>query len=381
IFDYTGHLFHFSDKLTEKFFQDIQKKNINKLQRKAFIKILDGFIPYPFQLNLSYLPEDKRFDCLNSILKKYNQNKVSRANYLKWMLSYYGNGICDNFMIPYNEKLWKTNLSKITTDWFSDYMPAPAIESILNGALKKQNNYKGYNYNFYYPKKNGIGSLINGVYNIIKDKVVLNSTITGIDFKNKIISASTEKYKYENLITTIPLPDFLKLCVNRGKFESLISKLDYVSIFNINYGIDSSVENKRHWIYFPEKKYDFYRAGFYHNFSRYSVPSPELHSSYVEISSKSGLDKFKTASYLNQIKKQFFDIGIYSRKDSKICQQFLLDIKYGYVIFDKRRKKIMEILRNFYENNSIYPVGRYAEWNYSSMQNSIKSAFTTVSGL
>ncbi|MBP7653796.1 hypothetical protein KA977_10265, partial [Candidatus Dependentiae bacterium] len=201
------------------------------------------------------------------------------------------------------------------------------------------------------------------------------------DIQNKIIISADQKIKYENLITTIPLIEFLKLINNRNHFNNMISKLDYISVFNINYGIETSVNNQAHWIYFPEKKYDFYRAGFYHNFSEFSVPSKNHHSSYLEISYKGSSKKKQNKDFLKEIKKQFFEIGIYSENNSKICQQFLLDIKYAYVIFDRYRKEAIEYLTPIYKKNSIIPVGRYAEWDYSSMQDSIKSAHNAVSKL
>ncbi|MBP7654787.1 NAD(P)-binding protein, partial [Candidatus Dependentiae bacterium] len=200
IFDYTGHLFHYSDSFSKKFFQKILQKNINCLQRKAFIKIFNNFIPYPFQLNLSYLPSENNFKCLYSFIRSFYSNSVSNKNYLEWMNTYFGGEICKHFMIPYNKKLWKTDLSKITTDWFSNYMPMPKMEEVLKGAISKKNSFKGYNHKFYYPQKNGIGSLINYLFEKNKNKILLNYKIKHIDIQKKIIISTDQKNKYENLI-------------------------------------------------------------------------------------------------------------------------------------------------------------------------------------
>jgi len=69
---------------------------------------------------------------------------------------------CKHFFLPYNTKLLFFNIKKITPSWIGRFVPQTDIESILKGALfKNEEKDVGYNSQFYYPKKGGIQFLIN----------------------------------------------------------------------------------------------------------------------------------------------------------------------------------------------------------------------------
>ena len=53
------------------------------------------------------------------------------------------------------------------------------------------------------------------------------------------------------------------------------------SVVNFNFGINRPDLSDKHWIYFPEKEYPFYRLGFGHNFSEHMTP-PDCSSLYGE---------------------------------------------------------------------------------------------------
>ena len=78
-----------------------------------------------------------------------------------------------------------------------------------------------YNNEFLYPK-GGAGSFIDILYNNLdKNRILLNTCITSIDYDNKIVTTSTNaQYKFEYLINTAPLNHFLKL-FNNPDFNKL----------------------------------------------------------------------------------------------------------------------------------------------------------------
>ncbi|MDR0677016.1 MAG: NAD(P)-binding protein, partial [Elusimicrobiota bacterium] len=69
LYDFTGHLLHFSDKNIENLVvKDLLKNNIEIHNRKSYIFIKNRFIDFPFQKNLYNLPEDIKKDCLYGYL-------------------------------------------------------------------------------------------------------------------------------------------------------------------------------------------------------------------------------------------------------------------------------------------------------------------------
>ncbi len=338
--------------------------------RNAAIKFGNKFIPYPFQNNLSYLPQNIKLECLFEYIHSYNAENVLNKDYGGWLQSFFGKGIYRHFMEPYNSKLWKTPLAEITTDLINAFIPQPDLKAMIESATFHNNNYSGYNHNFYYPQKGGIGRFMDALFQNIHNHVILNSKVIKIDLKNKILFMADRKIKFEKLITTIPMPEFINIAFSKKDIIKYNSNLEYISVYNPNAAIESSIINKFHWLYFPEAKYSFYRLGFYHNFSLFNVPRGNYHSAYIEISYKNN----NSRPSMREIKNHFFDVGIYTKKNSKIMFIFPLDIKYAYIIFNKKRAAIIKHIFNILNKNAVYSLGRYAEWTYSSMQDSIAGA-------
>ena len=53
----------------------------------------------------------------------------------------------------------------------------------------------------------------------------------------------------------------------RPRFAKLADNLRWVSVYNINIAVGRDNVSNKHWIYFPERQFPFYRVGFPMNFS------------------------------------------------------------------------------------------------------------------
>ncbi|HPP87294.1 MAG TPA: FAD-dependent oxidoreductase, partial [bacterium] len=378
-FDYTGHLLHFTNDFAKKIVFDLLAEELTEKTRNSYIFYKKKFIPFPFQQHLGYLSENEKIQCFIDFLDSYFTKKNNYKNFEDWALTFYGAGIAKKFMLPYNLKLYKYDLKKITTDWFGAYMPQLKLYEMLKSLTIQKNQYCGYNSIFYYPRQCGINQLITAVSKHLKN-INCRAVVYSVNIQKKYIEVDNQKIFYDYLINTIPLPEFLKLLIPKIKnLSAALDKLEYTSVYNINYGIETNTANKLHWLYFPENKFQFYRCGFYHNFSKNMTPYRNQHSAYIEISYRKILQNINDLH--RAIKNQFFDFGVYNKKNSKIILEFPLDIKYAYVIYNKHRKKIIEYLSDYFFKNSIISIGRYAEWNYSSMQDSIVTAYNKIINL
>src|SRR6185312_14441281 len=93
---------------------------------------------------------------------------------------------------------------------------------------------------------------------------------------------------YDHLVTTLPLVKFLALASPLApEIETARRSLRWTSVYNLNLGIGRPALSDKHWIYFPEKKYPFYRVGFPMNFSTRMAP-PGMSSMYVEMAYEPG---------------------------------------------------------------------------------------------
>jgi len=367
-FDYTGHLLHISNPYFENFLKDLlPEESLNKINRNSQIYTHNRFVPYPFQSNLSYLPEQVMLECLIGFSKR--KHKIKATSFRDWCLKYFGTGISKHFFFPYNEKILSYDLKKVTPSWTGRFVPKIKITDLINTHTNRQ---VGYNHWFYYPKSGGIQTLVDRLEPKTKNKIHFNHEVKEVDIKNKIVYFENgHRESYDILITTIPLNNLLKITKSphdsniRNQHKKLLC--NSVLNFNVGYGIKDLTD--KHWLYFPEKQYPFYRFGFWNNFSKNMVP--ENHSSiYGELSYLPGTkskDEFKKLTE-KSIAKATEVLGL---TKSDIVTEKILHIPHAYVIYDQWRDNNIEKLHKVLNQKSIYSIGRYGEWKYSSMEDAI----------
>jgi protoporphyrinogen oxidase len=114
VFDYAPHILFTRDEYVNALFEDLLEDNLYRHFRKAFIYLKDTFVKYPFETNLSVLPTEIIQDCINGII---NRKIKEPLNFEEWIYTTFGDGIAKYYMIPYNRKIWKYDLSRMNIDW------------------------------------------------------------------------------------------------------------------------------------------------------------------------------------------------------------------------------------------------------------------------
>lgn len=374
-FDYTGHLLHFKDPEIKELVLGLLGDNIGFIERNSWIYSKKVFTRYPFQNNTFGLPEDVIKEIIISFVEaKYGVNGKTEANsegeqtFEDWIYKNFGSGIAKHFMLPYNEKLWTVHPREMTTEWMGRFVPQTSLQQILDGALSDQSKKVGYNANFYYPLKGGIESLPKA-FGASLPNIHVNSEAQEIDLKERKVTFNNgEVINYDKLVSSVPLhilANSIKDLPNNLK--NSLKDLRYNSVYNINIGIDRNVSDK-HWVYFPELEYSFYRIGFSSNFSPYMAPQGTS-SMYIEISYSDSRPIDKTRS-VEKVKEDLIAAEILNESD-KIISEKCFDIKCAYVIYDKNRTRIVEQINNFLRENDIYSIGRYGSWEYSGMEDAM----------
>jgi UDP-galactopyranose mutase len=205
-----------------------------------------------------------------------------------------------------------------------------------------------------------------------KDKLRFSKEVAGIDIKKKILTlADGKSERFEKIVSTMPLPELVRIIINCPKtVRDKASRLRYVSVFNLNLGINRADISDKHWIYFPEKRYIFYRVGFASNFSRHIMP-PGTSSIYTEVS----YTKDRPLRHTHQaLKKRIIGdlrgLGILTAGDEIIAEK-IYDIKYAYPVHDIKRERLVSDIKYFLNQHNIYSIGRYGSWRYMTMEECI----------
>lgn len=368
VWDYAGHFFHFKDEnIKEMFLSKVKKEDIIYKEKCTKIFFKNKLIDYPFQTNIHQLDKDDFIDCLYDLFNKVEKEEYD--NFLDMLYGKFGKSIVNFFLKPYNEKLYACDLKKLDKDAMGRFFPYADKQQIINNMRK--NVSTSYNDVFLYPK-NGAASFMNILFNELdKSKVLLNTTIKEIDVENKFAYTSTGlTIEYENIINTSPLNEFVSIL----KFKNSLINQDIFSynqvlVFNLGFNKGSKF-TQEHWIYFPEKEINFYRAGFYNN-----ILNQEKLSMYIEIgySKDFNITEQEIKSQLDKTLESLTKVGI-------IDKTFVLEnyctiiMNPAYVHISKESNDATHKLFENLKAKNIYSIGRYGSWTYCSMEDSILQA-------
>ncbi|HET9943524.1 MAG TPA: FAD-dependent oxidoreductase [Terriglobia bacterium] len=374
-FDCTGHLIHLKNAYVKELVARLLPDAFNSHERLAAIYSQSTTTPYPFQANTYGLPPEVVKDCVVGFVESLQAApNGTPKNFHDWTLKTFGSGIAKHFMLPYNEKFWKQDLRTITADWVSWSIPKPSLDEVVNGALGLTNKGMGYNPRFIYPRSGGIDCLPQALARPVK-RVYLNETLESIDPKRKVVRmASGREEPYDSLVTTLPLPETFRLMKDTpDSLQHAASLLRAIGVFNINIGIDRPNVSDQHWIYYPENQFIFSRVGFPMNFSRAVAPEGTS-SMYIEITYQPGQKPNPEEAYARSL-ADLERCGIL-RAGDRILTRLDLDIKCAYIIFDQHRATHLQHLIGYLESRDIHTAGRYGQWDYYSMEDSIRSGKT-----
>lgn len=365
VWDFAGHFFHFNNEKIKKFFlEKINKDELIYQKKNTKIYYKNKFINYPFQKNIHQLNKKEFIDCLYDLFNKVEKDNYK--NFLEMLHGKFGKAITEKFLKPYNEKLYACSLKELDANSMGRFFPYTNKEEIIKNM--KENKNTSYNDKFLYPKRGAYIFIETLLRNIDTEKILLNEEIQEINSKEKYVKTRTYIIKYKNLVNTIPLLDFIKY--ENINFYSKVKKyfkFNQVLVFNI--GLNRKDYRKDiHWIYYSENCYNFYRIGFYNN-----ILKEDKLSIYVEI----GFKEDKKIDVEKEFKKtinNLKDVGIINSEDQIVSYENII-MRPAYVHINKESNEYKKIYKEQLEEKDIYTIGRYGDWKYCSIEDSVLDAY------
>lgn len=376
VFDYGAHILFPKGKYITDLIKKLLSGQLRIQSREAWIyhKYCDLYTRFPFQAHLFGLPVSVVKDCIMGL---FNASGCSKPNnYEEWINWQFGAGIANHLMIPYANKLWTVSPETMNYGWVGDRVPRANIEEVLDGALSDNSQQFGFNTEFWYPLKGGIESLPRSFLPRI-GKVNLEKAATRIKINERNVEFNgNDNVSYERLVSTLPLPDVIKLIdIVPEDVKKAAEDLQHNSVMCVSLGIERKNITDKHWIYFYEDDFAFYRISFPMNFSCFTVP--KNHSS---VTTEIAYSRHKLIPKENIIEKVVEDL-IKSKviyPDDNIVVTDVVDIKYAYIIYDHNHRKNVAKIHDFLRSYDIYPCGRFGEWEYFNMDLSMESGMKTA---
>jgi protoporphyrinogen oxidase len=374
--DGTGHWLHLRNPYTKEMVAKLMDGNLSPRARRARIFSKGVYTLYPFQANTFGLPKEVVSECLIGLIKtKYETTKEPPKNYLEWIRAEFGDGICKHFMEPYNGKIYGVPLDSLAANFAEKYIPRPPIDSVVKGALGLSPEALGYNAEFVYPKKGGIGALSESLHAKIERKAEHGRMPKAIDVQNRIATMEDgERFSYRHLVNTIPLPELIRRCLAGNASAvpsdvvdaSALLRANSVLYFDVAIKGTPKEHQNYHWIYLPESDFKFYRVG------SYSAVEPSLapegtRSYYVEFGHYGTIDPAKFEQPLIDGLRR---LGILDDSDEIL---FMIPnvLDPAYVLFDHHYEAARHKVLAWLSHTGIVSVGRYGRWQYNAMEDAL----------
>jgi len=368
VWDYSGHFFHFKNPDIEAWLKArMPGQDVRSVAKRSFISYAGRQIDFPFQKNIHQLPQAEFIECLYDLYFARTPGAeipIQESNFKQMLYARFGRAIAEKFLIPYNEKLYATDLANLDKDAMGRFFPHADLTDIVRNM--KQADNATYNATFTYPAGGAI-EYVKAIQSAIRpDALRLSEPVMKIDPGARVAITSKGEYHYQRLVSSAPFPLLLRLC--GVAYDPAVFTWNKVLVFNL--GFDSKGPRDAHWIYYPSRSLPFYRVGFYDN-----IFDSERMSLYVEL----GFPSDATPDI--EAERERVLAGL--RSEQVLTSQTLVAehsvlMNPAYVHITQASLATHSRLSGQLRDAGVISIGRYGGWTYCSIEDNILEARALV---
>lgn len=331
-------------------FQFMPEDEWNLFDRDSQIDIHDQAIHHPIEANLWQLDDNLQVEYLKAIaFAGCNLGERMPHRFTDWIRWKLGSMITDNYMLPYNRKMFGDNLEDLGTYWLEKLPNVSFEETLLSCLNRRPYGQQPGHAQFYYPKKYGYGELWLRMARNLGDRIKYNTSVSAIDFVSRsVFTKCGMELTADKIVTTIPW-DALKNSSNM--YEG--AKEDIVALKHNSIQTDyhqNPIQSKAHWIYYPDERISHHRSLLRHNFLLGSR-GYWTETTAPRVEQSSGSSDF---SYMNE---------------------------FAYPLNTLHKPQIMERLLSFASSHRVYGLGRWGEHEHYNSDVTVDKALVLADQL
>lgn len=364
VWDYSGHFFHFRHPDIEKYLLErMPSQRVLEVEKVSRIHWAGGEVDFPFQKNIHQLPKDDFIECLHDLYFAREAASDAPTNFLEMLYAKFGKGIAERFLIPYNEKLYATDLRGLDVDAMGRFFPYADVTDVIRNFKRADN--ASYNATFTYPEGGAIQYVQALMAGVEGSRVALGERVVSIDLEQKVARTTRREIAFDSLVSSAPFPRLLTMV--DWPWDDTVYDWNVVQVFNL--GFDRKGPEDVHWTYFPQRELSFYRVGFYDN-----IFGTDRLSLYVELGRPRGYqaDAASIAETRDRVLMDLRSAGVIDDHALVSSHHILLDPAYVHIkqqsIADVTEKKAALAERG------VHSIGRYGSWTYCSIEDNIVEA-------
>jgi protoporphyrinogen oxidase len=358
VWDYSGHFFHFKDPAIEAWLRARIDGPVHTVVKRSKVRVAGVDVDFPFQKNIHQLPREDFLRCLTELYFRDDGAVDAAAGSFKEMVyRRFGRGIAELFLVPYNEKLYATDLDRLDRDAMGRFFPHADIADIVRNMRVADN--ATYNATFTYPAAGAVAYVRALLRDLPAGALALGERVEAIDLRRRVARTSRRELRYQRLVSSAPLPRLLAMCGLAHDADAF----SWNRVLCFNLGFDRKGRGDVHWMYVPDPARSFYRVGWYDN-----ILGGDRMSLYVELGAERGATfdlEAARARVLSDLAAEGWVDG------HRLLSWHAVVLDPAYVHITRRSQAEHARVRRTLEAAGVYSVGRYGGWTYCSIEDNL----------
>ncbi len=371
-FDTFAHISFDNDPVTYSLLEGNTKHLSHRSEALNYCK--GKWIRNPVQNNLWGLDENERDRIISSFI---NRDAILQVNnYDDWLKAHFGEYFSDRYPRKYTEKYWTVSPEKLDYKWIAGRMTTPDLKELLEGAASENKAVLHYSKEARYPVVGGFKAFLKPLAD--NANIQYKVGITEIDTAKKEIALQDGgHFSYDELISTIPLPELVKVIKNTPQdILDASDELDYTSGAMISLGFNKPCVSPSLWFYIYDE--DILPARVYSPDWKSPNNVPKGCSA---IQAEVYFSKYKPLQMpLDELKElvitQLLKLNLFTRDE--IILSDIRYAEYANVMFTPQIYKAREKIHKYLDSVGIYYAGRWGEWDYLWVGQSLRSGQRAV---
>ena len=348
-----------------EFLADMVDQEFDSMPSVASNYYQGHWISHPAQVNLFQVPEPLRTTCLESFLATRDDDR-SPNNYQDWLDIAFGPVFASTFPAAYTRKYWTVEPSQLATEWVGNRVMKPSIEQVREGAMNSiglQSPHYLAGKDTRYPRKGGFMSYTHKMARAADLR--LNSPVVSVDLSKRVVRvADGTEYRYENLVSTMPLRKFVK-CIDAAPsvVRDAAERLTATNFLRVDVAVNHPAIRPETWVYvYDEDKYSV-RISVTEKFGRSNAPKDTTGIQVEVYGSEYRACPADLEAVKSGVVDELIEMGMIEGREHLRYVNCKF-VPQGNPIFDHYRKEAMREITAYLDRNGVHLVGRYAEHKY-----------------
>ncbi len=373
--DIGGHVMFSHYEYYDRVFDRLMGDEFTLNNRESWVRMMDRWVPYPFQNNIRYLPPQAAFECLSGLIKAQSASggaavAIARAtNFGEFIDAVFGEGIARHFMRPYNWKVWAHPAEMMDKKWIGERVAVIDVDRALRNVVLGLDDFGwGPNNQFKFPLRGGTGEFYRRFGPLLDGHIHLGRGVVSIDPVAKEATFSDgSREPYDILVSTLPLD---VLCTRMMQqvpeiVREAASNLRHSGGYMVGVGIRRPCPSSKCWMYFPEDNCPFYRVTYLSNYSPTMTPDAATHYSLLCETSYSDHKPVDGSRIVEDTIRGLVKAGLITEGETRdIVSTWTYHADYSYPTPTVDRDHILAEVIPWLESRSIYSRGRFGMWKY-----------------